>query len=50
MMEEKRRVIIQGQKQLLSLTELRIRLNGTPTKHVLAVWNDGEAQKPAETG
>jgi len=39
MMEEKRSVIIQGQKYLLSLTELRTRLDGTPTKHVLAVWN-----------
>ena len=44
-MEEKRTVIINGCKYLLSLTELRTRLDGTPTKHVLAIWNEGEANK-----
>ena len=45
LMSEKRIVIINGCKHLLSLTELRTKLDGTPTKHVLAVWNDGEANK-----
>ena len=42
MMEEKRGFTIQGCKCHLTLTELRTRLDGTPTKHVLAVWDKGE--------
>jgi len=41
-MEEKRGFTIQGHKYQLTLTELRTRLDGTPTKHVLAVWENGE--------
>lgn len=41
-MEEKRRFIFQRRKYHLTLTELRNRLDGTPTKHVLAVWDEGE--------
>jgi len=41
MMEEKRGFTIQGCKYHLTLTELRNRLDGTPTKHVLAVWDQG---------
>ncbi len=40
--EEKRGFTIQGHRHRLTLTELRTRLNGTPTKHVLAVWAEGE--------
>jgi len=40
--EEKRAFIIQGRNYQLTLTELRSKLDGTPTKHVLAVWDDGE--------
>ncbi|GAH76008.1 unnamed protein product [marine sediment metagenome] len=40
--EEKRYFKIQGRKHRLTLTELRSRLDGTPTKHVLAIWDDGE--------
>ncbi len=42
MVEEKRSFTLQGRKHQLTLTELRTRLGGTPTKHVLAVWDDGE--------
>jgi len=42
MKEEKRVLTLQGRKQRLTLTELRSRLDGTPTKHVLAVWDEGE--------
>lgn len=38
----KRVFTLQGRKHQLTLTELRSRLNGTPTKHVLAVWDEGE--------
>ncbi len=31
-----------GSMEWLTLTELRTRLDGTPTKHVLAVWGEGE--------
>ncbi len=31
-----------GSIEWLTLTELRTRLDGAPTKHVLAVWEDGE--------
>lgn len=31
-----------GSMEWLTLTELSIRLDGTPTKHVLAVWEEGE--------
>jgi len=41
MMEEKRGFTIQGCRCQLTLTELRIRLDGTPTKHVLAIWDQG---------
>lgn len=41
MKEEKRVFTIQGRRHRLTLTELRTRLDGTPTKHVLAVWNGG---------
>ncbi|MBA7492756.1 hypothetical protein ES702_03306 [subsurface metagenome] len=40
--EEKRIFTFQGRKHRLTLTELRNRLDGTPTKHVLAVWENGE--------
>ncbi len=30
-----------GSMEWLTLTELRTKLDGTPTKHVLAVWNGG---------
>ena len=40
-MEEKRGFTIQGCKYHLTLTELRTRLDGTPTKHVLAIWDQG---------
>jgi len=40
-MEEKRGFTIQGCKCHLTLTELRTKLEGTPTKHVLAVWDQG---------
>jgi len=39
---EKRLFTLQGQKHWLTLSELRSRLNGTPTKHVLAIWDEGE--------
>jgi len=39
---EKRLFTLQGRKHQLTLSELRSRLNGTPTMHVLAVWDDGE--------
>lgn len=42
MKKEKRSFTLQGRKHRLTLTELRTRLDGTPTKHVLAVWNEGE--------
>lgn len=42
MNEERRRLKIQGRLEWLTLTELRSRLDGTPTKHVLAVWDEGE--------
>jgi len=42
MREEKRFFKFQWRKHQLTLTELRSMLDGTPTKHVLAVWNDGE--------
>ncbi len=42
MKEEKRVFTIQGRSHQLTLTELRTRLDGTPTKHVLAVWEDGK--------
>ncbi len=44
-MEEEKRIFkssITGERLLLTLTELSIRLDGTPTKHVLAVWDKGE--------
>lgn len=41
-MEEKRDFTIDGHKHRLSLTELRTKLDGAPTKHILAVWDDGE--------
>ena len=41
-MEEKRSFTFQGHNYQLTLTELRNRLDGTPTKHVLAVWDEGE--------
>ncbi len=31
-----------GSMEWLTLTELRTKLDGTPTKHLLAVWGDGE--------
>ncbi len=31
-----------GAIEWLTLTELSSRLDGTPTKHVLAVWEDGK--------
>ncbi len=34
-----------GAIEWLTLTELRSRLDGTPTKHVLAVWNEGERKE-----
>ncbi len=42
MKEEKRVFTLQGRKHQLTLTELRTRLDSTPTKHVLAVWEEGE--------
>jgi len=42
MKKEKRVFTLQGRKHRLTLSELRSRLNGTPTKHVLAVWDEGE--------
>ena len=42
MKEEKRVFILQGRRHRLTLTELRTMLDGTPTKHVLAVWDEGE--------
>jgi len=42
MKEEKRIFTIQGHKHQLTLTELRTRFDGTPTKHILAIWNDGK--------
>ena len=41
-MEEKRSFTFQGRRHRLTLTELRSMLDGTPTKHVLAVWDEGE--------
>jgi len=40
--EEKRYFKIKGRRHRLTLTELRTRLDGAPTKHVLAVWDEGE--------
>ena len=40
--EERRVVKIEGRKSWMTLTELRSKLDGTPTKHVLAVWDSGE--------
>jgi len=42
MKEEKRVLKLQGCKQRLTITELRTRLDGTPTKHILAIWDEGE--------
>ncbi len=42
MNEEKRVFTLQGRKHRLTLTELRTRLDGTPTKHVLAVWEEAD--------
>ena len=42
MKEEKRVFTIQGRRHRLTLTELRTRLDGTPTKHVLAVWEEAD--------
>ena len=39
---EKKIFTIQGRRHRLTLSELRTRLDGTPTKHVLAVWDEGE--------
>jgi len=47
MKEEKRVLTLQGRKHRLTLTELRSRLDGTPTKHVLAVWDKGESITPS---
>ena len=44
MSEERRGFVIKGRKHLLTLTELQGRLSGAPTKHVLAVWADGETE------
>jgi len=41
MKEEKRYFKIKCRMHQLTLTELRTRLAGTPTKHVLAVWDKG---------
>ncbi len=49
MSEERRTFNLEGVKEELTLTELRGRLNGCPTKHVLAVWEDGGRQG-ARTG
>ncbi len=42
MKEEKRCFEIKGRKLWLTLTELMSSLGGTPTKHILAVWDEGE--------
>jgi len=42
MKDEKRVLTLQGRKQRFTLTELRTRLDGTPTKHILAIWDEGE--------
>ena len=47
MKEEKRAFILHGRKHQLTLTELRTRLDGTPTKHILAVWDDGKKTAPS---
>ncbi len=31
-----------GSMEWLTLTELSTRLDGSPTKHILAVWDEGE--------
>ena len=47
-MGEERRVFhFDGGTVRLSLTELQGRLEGCPTKHVLAVWEDGGRLKEA---
>jgi len=43
MKEERRVLTLQGRKHRLTLSELRSRLSGTPTMHVLAVWDKGES-------
>ena len=44
MSEERRCFTIHGRKHWLTLTELRTRLDGAPTKHVLAVWAEGATE------
>jgi len=40
MPEERRAFNLEGETAELTLTELQERLNGCPTKHVLAVWGE----------
>ncbi len=47
MEEEKRVLMLQGRKLRLTLTELRTKLEGVPTKHVLAVWDNARAEAEA---
>ena len=42
MEEEKRGFYLEEKIIWLTLTELQARLSGTPTKHVLAVWDKGK--------
>jgi len=42
MSEERRAFHLGGETVWLTLTELQGRLNGCPTKHVLAVWEEAE--------
>ncbi len=44
MEEEKRIFKFTGERLLLTLTELSTRLDGSPTKHILAVWDEGEKE------
>ena len=47
MKEERRGFYLDGETVWLTLTELQGRLSGAPTKHLLAVWENG-AKKEAE--
>ncbi|MBA7493292.1 hypothetical protein ES702_03850 [subsurface metagenome] len=44
MSEEGRLLVLDGEAVYLTLTELQERLSGTPTKHVLAVWDEAVAR------
>ena len=48
MSEERRPFNLEGETVELTLTELMTRLNGCPTKHVLAVWEETEGKRASD--